>query len=86
MDKPKVTDLSVMKAPCKTCPFKLNERGLPQNQSLANTVIERTLFKAHQICHGTEGPNREWRNRCRGAFDYNSEIYRRLGIDPKLII
>ena len=71
----------VMKAHCKTCPFKKNENGFWQDTKLANEVIQRTLFQGHQICHGTEGKNREPKNRCKGAFDHNMEIYTRLGLD-----
>ena len=73
------TELPVMKACCKTCPFKDNGDGRWQNVQLANEVVSRTLFNAHQICHGTEGKNRKQNNRCKGAFDHNSEIYRRMG-------
>lgn len=75
--------LAVMKKHCKTCPFKPNEKGHFQNPKLANEVIERTLFKAQQICHGTEGKNREPHNRCFGSFEYNSEIYERFGLDKE---
>lgn len=74
-----------MKGHCKTCPFKEDCNGRRRDPKLADAVIARTLFKAHQICHGTEGPNRKANNRCKGAFDNNSEIYRRMGVDPKLI-
>lgn len=73
--------LPVMKRHCKTCPFKPDENGRFQDGELANTVIERTLFKAHQICHGTEGKKRKANNRCKGAFDHNSEIYLRMGFE-----
>lgn len=76
--------IPVMPSHCKTCPFKANEQGHYQNMPLANQVIARTLFKAHQICHGTEGENRKPTHRCKGAFDHNMEIYKRLGWD-KLI-
>lgn len=79
MEKINASDLPVMKAKCKTCPFKENENGYWQDVELANTVIGRTLFKGHQICHGTEGGNRKPNNRCKGAFDHNMEIYERLG-------
>lgn len=71
--------LPVMKSHCKTCPFKLNEQGRAQNQQLANEVTNRTLFNSHQICHGTEGPKRKANNRCKGSFDFNFEIYDRMG-------
>lgn len=84
-NKVPVHKLPVMKAHCASCPFKPDKDGRWQNTDLANTVIARTLFKAQQICHGTEGKKREARNRCKGAYDYNLVIYERLGYDHLLI-
>jgi len=81
----KAGELPVMKSFCKSCPFRPDEQGHWTDTKLCNTVIERTLLKGHQICHGTEGPNREWRNRCKGAFDHNSVIYERLGVPKETI-
>lgn len=77
--KKPVCELPVMENHCKTCPFKPDANGRWQDVTLANQVIARTLFKASQICHGSEGPKREPRNRCKGAFDHNMEIYERMG-------
>ena len=76
--------LPVMKSCCKTCPFKPDENGRWADVKLANEVISRTLFKAQQICHGTEGKNRKANNRCKGAYDNNFEIYKRLGLEHLL--
>lgn len=73
------TTLPVMKACCKSCPFKTDDTGKWQNIELASEVVNRTLFKGHQICHSTEGKNRDPHNRCKGLFDHNSEIYTRMG-------
>jgi hypothetical protein len=81
MAKKPSCDLPVMKSHCKTCPFKPDEKGRWQNARLANQVISRTLFNSQQICHGTEGDKREAKNRCKGAFDHNFEIYKRMGLD-----
>ena len=75
----KSCDLPVMKNHCKTCPFKTDEKGIMRDANQATLVIQITLFQAHQICHGTEGENRKPNNRCKGAFDHNFEIYKRLG-------
>lgn len=80
-----VCELPVMKKHCKTCPFKPDENGKWQDVEIANKVVERTLFQAQQICHGTEGKNRKANNRCRGAFDHLRTIYVRMGM-PDLII
>ena len=78
--KKKLSELPVMKSHCKTCPFKPTEKGHWQNVELANVVVGRTLFKGQQICHGTEGKNRKAKNRCKGSYDYNKEIYARMAI------
>jgi len=83
MSKP-VSELPVMKACCKTCPFKPDDKGIWQNVQLANEVISRTLFKAQQICHGSEGKNRKATHRCKGAYDHNFEIYDRMGLSHLL--
>lgn len=79
MSKRPVSELPVMVACCKTCPFRADANGRWRDVELANTVIERTLFKSQQICHGTEGKNREANNRCKGSYDHNKEIYERMG-------
>lgn len=79
-----VCELPVMKTHCKTCPFKPNERGIEQDQQLANEVTQRTLFKAQQICHGTEGKNRKPTHRCKGSYDFNFTIYQRLRLSHLL--
>lgn len=81
--KEPVSSLPVMLACCKSCPFKEVD-GRQQNPELASQVTSRTLFKAQQICHGTEGKNRVARNRCKGSYDFNKTIYARLGLDHLL--
>ena len=76
-----VCELPVMKSHCKTCPFKPNGNGYWQDVRLANEVTSRTLFNSQQICHGSEGKNRKPNNRCKGSYDYNLEIYKRMGLD-----
>lgn len=81
----KVSELPVMKSCCKTCPFRLDERGHMQNVELANIVTSRTLFKGQQICHGTEGKNRKANHRCKGSYDHNKTIYDRLNLSHLLV-
>jgi hypothetical protein len=80
MIKIDASKLPVMKAHCSTCPFKKNEKRIEQDVQLSNEVTQRTLFKGHQICHGTEGKKRKPNNRCKGSFDNNMIIYERLGV------
>ena len=81
--KTDVSNLEVMPVCCKTCPFKLDENDMFQNIELANKVIERTLFKATQICHFSNYDKKKQQFKCRGSYDYNMEIYKRMGINDK---
>lgn len=78
MNNTNAGDLPIMKNHCKSCPFKPDAAGKWQDPELANTVTNRTLFKAQQICHSTEGKNRKPTHRCKGSFDNNDEIYKRF--------
>lgn len=80
MSKPPVHTLPVMESCCKTCPFKEVKDGKWLDSEMATKVIERTLFKSQQICHGTEGKNRKANNRCKGSYDHNKTIYDRMGL------
>lgn len=74
-----ITGLPIMKANCKACPFKPDEKGRWQNVPTANKVIERCLPSMNeQICHGTEGENRKPNNLCKGYQDWKKEIYERF--------
>lgn len=75
------SDLKVNSKLCKSCPFRLNNQGYYIDNELVSKVVERTLFKGHQICHSTEGKNRKPKTRCKGSFDHNMEIYKRLKLD-----
>ena len=77
----KSSDLKVMPVECKTCPFKLNDKGLHQNIELVNAVTERTLFKGQQICHKDSYNKKKEQFRCKGSYDYNMEIYKRIGLE-----
>jgi hypothetical protein len=74
-----VCEFPVMKSHCITFPFR-EVNGKWQNVELANQVISRTLFQGHQICHITETDNREPQTRCKGAYEHNYEIYKRLNL------
>lgn len=74
-----VSDLPVMKANCITCPFRIID-GRQRDANQANGVTARTLFKAQQICHSTEGKNRKPTHRCKGSYETNKTIYDRMGM------
>jgi len=68
-------DIPTMPAHCKTCPFAQNG-----DRELESKVIERTILKAFQICHGTEGPKRKPRFLCKGARDLQIQVLHGIGL------
>lgn len=76
--KTPVSQLTVMKVFCKTCPFKPDSKGHQQNSDLASKVTARTLFKDEQICHKDFYEKGKKQYRCKGSYDYNQTIYDRI--------
>lgn len=66
----------VNKTNCKSCPFKQDERGAPQDVELMNQVIIRCLHtQKQQLCHGTDN-----KTYCRGMRDHWLQILFRTGV------
>jgi hypothetical protein len=68
------TETPIMKARCKTCPFN------SPDSKLANKVQLRVMTQASQLCHSTRVANKPETHLCRGARDYQLEIFYRLGV------
>jgi uncharacterized Fe-S cluster-containing protein len=71
----------VMPTHCKTCPFKPDKNGVFQDNELASKVTSRTLFKAHQLCHKDNYAKDKETFRCKGSFDENMKIYKRMNLE-----
>jgi hypothetical protein len=76
----KASDLPVMKAIWKSCPFRIVEgtRHLQDTYTATKVIVRCLEGKAEQICHSTQGENREFYHRCKGFFDWKSDIGSRL--------
>ena len=71
-----IRNLPVNVHKCATCPF-----GNNTDRTLQVQVIERCFTQqTSQVCHGTEGPNREPRSLCRGMRDVQLQIFHRMGL------
>jgi hypothetical protein len=72
-----ISTLPVNAIKCRTCPFAQSH---DQVIALQSTIIAR-MFQdgGSQICHGTEGPNREPRSLCRGAREQMLMLFYRIG-------
>lgn len=74
-----IKNFKVMKKRCPTCPF--GEKGKrDRSPSIANMVRERCLTQASQICHHPSLHNKPQTHLCRGARDFQLEIFHRLGV------
>lgn len=66
--------LPLKKEKCRTCPF--GENG---DHQVMSKVIDR-IQGSMQVCHGTEGSNREPRHWCAGAREIQLRIVTAFGI------
>ena len=74
-----ITDFPVMKKKCGTCPFRTNEQGKYNDAQLVNRIKKDILTEASQICHHPRLDGKEETHLCRGARDYQLEIFHRIG-------
>ena len=69
-------EMPVMQAKCKSCPFREDTHG--GNVNIRNSVINRTLFSASQICHSTGYPHGT--HLCRGMRDIQLQVMCAMGV------
>jgi len=78
-----ITDIRgwpVMQAKCPTCPFNKNRDGKEQIPELADKVRRRCLTQASQICHHPRLKGKKQNHLCRGARDFQLQVFHRLGV------
>ncbi|MGZ8172984.1 MAG: hypothetical protein ACXWT8_07160 [Methylobacter sp.] len=68
--------MPVMKGRCPTCPFHEKNDGQIE---LANMVRDRCLTKASQICHHPRLKGKKETHLCRGARDFQLQVFYRMG-------
>jgi hypothetical protein len=86
MEKPtNISDWPVMKGKCPTCPFNKDEKGRDAVPDIADMVRRRCLTEASQICHHPRLHGKKEDHLCRGARDFQMEIFHRIGFlsEPK---
>ena len=76
----KIDGWQVRKAKCPTCPFRTDERGRHRDPHLVGRIQEQCLKKASQICHHPALYGKPQTYLCRGARDFQLEIFYRLGL------
>lgn len=70
----------VMQKQCATCPFLTDSKGRYPEPMLVNRIQQQCLTQASQICHHPRLTGKPETHLCRGARDYQIEIFYRLGI------
>ncbi len=77
--KKNVSGWPVMKRQCATCPFRTDERGRYRNPELVATSQVMLLSEASRICHHPRLKGKKETHICRGARDWQLEIFYRMG-------
>ncbi|MBS3951902.1 MAG: hypothetical protein KGZ88_03020 [Methylomicrobium sp.] len=70
----------VMKGKCPTCPFSKDENGREAAPDIADMVRRRCLTEASQICHHPRLHGKKEDHLCRGARDFQLEVFHRIGL------
>lgn len=80
MKKPHPIDMPIMVSMCATCPFR--DGGC---QQLRSRIEQQVLTTASQTCHSTGVAigRRYDTHLCRGARDFQLQIFYRLGVIAK---
>lgn len=74
-----IKDYKVMKTRCPTCPF--GEKGERDRcQEIADRVRVQAITTASQICHHPELHGKPQTHLCRGARNFQLQIFHRLGV------
>ncbi|MEL7418547.1 MAG: hypothetical protein AAFR62_06600 [Cyanobacteria bacterium J06629_2] len=78
-----VSDFPIIKQQCRTCPFRTDSRGKYRDPVLVANIQQRCLTESSQICHHPALSDKEQTHLCRGARDYQLEIFYRIGMLEK---
>lgn len=70
----------VMHRRCSTCPFNTDKNGRHSDPALVNKITKRITSEANQICHHPALFGKEETHLCRGARDYQLDIFWKLGV------
>ena len=73
-----IQNYPVMKKQCKTCPFNKDNRGRYQDPKLVDRIKRDVLSEASQICHHPVLTNKLETHLCRGARDFQLQIFHRI--------
>jgi hypothetical protein len=71
---------AVMTRQCSTCPFRVDGIGRHPDPQLVSQIQLRCLVKASQICHHPRLQGKPETHLCRGARNYQLQIFHQLGL------
>lgn len=74
-----INNFPVMQKECSTCPFKKNEDGKNQNPKLVARIQQQVLQESSQICHHPRLSGKDETHLCRGARNFQLQIFHRIG-------
>ena len=74
-----ITNFPVMPNKCETCPFRFNNQGRHPDERLVARVQQDVIANARQICHHPRLLGKPETHLCRGARDFQLQVFYRLG-------
>lgn len=74
-----ITNFPVMQKKCSSCPFREDTDGKCNDPKLVERIKKDVLQEASQICHHPRLSDKEETHLCRGARDFQLQIFHRIG-------
>lgn len=75
-----ISNFPVMPRQCPSCPFRTDADGRHPDPELVSRIQQRCFSEASQICHHPRTHGNQQTHLCRGARDFQIQIFYRLGV------
>ena len=74
-----ISKFRVNKQKCSSCPFRKNKQGRHRDERLVARIQQDVITDASQVCHHPRLSGKAEHSLCRGARDFQLQIYFRMG-------
>ena len=74
-----ISSFRVNKQKCSSCPFNTDERGRHRDEKLVARIQQDVITSARQVCHHPRLSGKAEHSLCRGARDFQLQIFHSIG-------
>ena len=73
------SNFRVNKQKCSSCPFRKNKQGRYPDERLVARIQQDVITNANQVCHHPRLSGKAGHSLCRGARDFQLQIFHSIG-------